>query len=108
MLAQWIAQREAAHEAFAVLGDFARAMDNGDTFVAGLAPPGALLRATEGHASPCWGGGAFVDHILLGGGARPWIQPGSLRVMVYRETGEDWHERLSGHCPVSVGLLPPS
>ncbi len=108
VLAAWIAQRQAAGEAFAVLGDFARGMDGGDTFAPALAPPGTLLRATEGRASPCWGGGAFVDHIMLGGAARGWMQPGSLRVMVFRETGEGWHERLSGHCPVSVGLSPPS
>ena len=108
VLAGWIAQRQAAGEAFAVLGDFGRAMDGDDAFLASLAAPGTLLRVTEHHASPCWGGSAFVDHILLGGAARGWVQPGSLRVMVYRETGADWHERLSGHCPVSVGLSPPS
>ena len=107
-LADWIAQRQAASEAFAIAGDFGRVMDGDDPFAAMLATPGTLLRATERHASPCWGGGAFVDHILLGGAARNWVQPDSLRVMVYRETGENWRERLSSHCPVSIGLLPPS
>lgn len=106
-LAGWVAQQQAAGEAFAILGDFGRVMDGGDEFVASLAPPLTLVRVTEGHASPCWGGGAFVDHILLGGAARQWLQPGSLRVMVYRETDESWRDRLSGHCPVSVSLLPP-
>lgn len=107
VLAAWVAQRQAAGEAFAILGDFGRVMDGDDDFVAGLAAPLTLLRVTEGHASPCWGGGAFVDHILLGGAARQWLQPGSLRVMVYRETNESWRDRLSGHCPVSASLLPP-
>ena len=64
---------------------------------------GALARATEGHSDPCWGeNGDFIDHILAGGAARAWMQPATLRVLVYRETDPALKERLSDHCPVSV------
>jgi exonuclease III len=67
-----------------------------------------LTRATEGRASPCWGGEAFIDHIMLGGAAREWLQPDTLRVLTYRETGAEWQQRLSDHCPVSVRLRVPN
>jgi hypothetical protein len=44
---------------------------------------------------------------LLGGAARAWLLPDTLRVLTYRETGEAWKERLSDHCPVSVRLHAP-
>jgi hypothetical protein len=31
----------------------------------------------------------------------------TLRVLVYRETGEEWRARLSDHCPVSVRFAVP-
>jgi hypothetical protein len=48
-----------------------------------------------------------VDHIIAGGAARGWMQADSLRVLVYREQGRDWRERLSDHCPVSVRFRLP-
>ncbi len=107
-LQDWIARRQAEGMAFVVMGDFNRRMDDHDAFLAGLRQAAPLLRVTEGFANPCWGGAPFIDHILLGGPARQWVTPGSLRVLVYRETGEDWKERLSDHCPVSVELQPPA
>lgn len=103
----WMAQRRAEGAAFVLLGDFNRWMDAGDAFYAGLAQEGSLMRATEGRSSPCWGGGGFIDHIIAGGAARGWMQADSLRVLVYRETGADWRERLSDHCPVSVRFVLP-
>jgi endonuclease/exonuclease/phosphatase family metal-dependent hydrolase len=81
-------------------------MDGDDTFLAALDQAAPLVRATEGHSSPCWGRESFIDHILVGGPAREWLRPGSLRVMVYQETGREWQERLSDHCPISVRLAP--
>jgi endonuclease/exonuclease/phosphatase family metal-dependent hydrolase len=103
-LQEWIAARTADGVAFAILGDFNRHMDGRDQFWAALRQVAPLTRATEGRASPCWGGEAFIDHILLGGAARAWLLPDTLRVLTYRETGDAWKERLSDHCPVSVRL----
>ncbi|WP_439580530.1 endonuclease/exonuclease/phosphatase family protein [Elioraea sp.] len=104
-IARWIAARRAAADAFIVLGDFNRRMDGDDDDVfqvlSGAAP---LTRATAGFSNPCWGGAVFIDHILLGGAARDWLVPRSLRVMVYRETDRSFRDRLSDHCPVSVTL----
>lgn len=103
----WIAQRQQDAAAFLLMGDFNRWMDGRDAFYAGLAATAPLLRATEGHSSPCWGGGGFIDHIIAGGAARAWLEPDSLIVMTYREKGAAWKERLSDHCPVSVKLRLP-
>ena len=76
-------------------------------FIRTIAAPTPLTRATEGYSSPCWGHEAFIDHILIGGAARAWVMPNSLRVLAYRETDRAWKERLSDHCPVSVRLTVP-
>lgn len=106
-LAAWITARQAEGIPFLVLGDFNRWMDGKDSFLAALDQAAPLVRATEGRASPCWGKEAFIDHILAGGQAAQWLVPDSLRVMVYQETGKDWQDRLSDHCPVSVRLAAP-
>ncbi|MBV9783355.1 MAG: endonuclease/exonuclease/phosphatase family protein [Acidisphaera sp.] len=104
----WIAQRRAEGVPFVVMGDFNRWMDGNDQLLAALRRAAPLARATEGREDPCWGGGQFIDHILAGGPARTWMQPQTLRVLVYRETDPAWKERLSDHCPVSVDFtLPP-
>jgi endonuclease/exonuclease/phosphatase family metal-dependent hydrolase len=103
-LLDWIRARRTEGIAFAVLGDFNRHMDGRDQFWSALRQAAPLARATEGRASPCWGGEAFIDHIILGGAARDWMQPDTLRVLTYRETGAAWAHRLSDHCPVSVRL----
>jgi endonuclease/exonuclease/phosphatase family metal-dependent hydrolase len=103
-LLDWIRARRADRIAFAVLGDFNRHMDGRDQLWSALREAAPLTRATEGRASPCWGGEAFIDHIILGGAARDWLVADSLRVLTYRETGAEWKQRLSDHCPVSVRL----
>lgn len=106
-LQDWIAQRRAEEVPFAILGDFNRVMDGPDPLLKALLRAGPLVRATEGRASPCWGGGSFIDHILAGGAAGAWMQTATLRVLVYREQEPEWKERLSDHCPVSVRFLLP-
>jgi endonuclease/exonuclease/phosphatase family metal-dependent hydrolase len=106
-LAGWIRARQAEGIGFTVLGDFNRHMDGTDQFWRALERAAPLTRATEGHSSPCWGGEAFIDHIILGGAARDWLEPDTLRVLTYRENGAEWKARLSDHCPVSVRLRVP-
>ena len=107
VLAQWIETRRREGDAFMVLGDFNRGLDKPNPFALKLRAAAPMIRATEGFSSPCWGQEPFIDHILIGGPARAWIAPGSLRVLAYRETGPEWKARLSDHCPVSVRLVPP-
>jgi endonuclease/exonuclease/phosphatase family metal-dependent hydrolase len=106
-LQTWIAARKAEGVAFVVLGDFNRWMDDKDQLIAGLRAAAPLARATEGRSSPCWGGERFIDHILAGGAAAQWMQPATLSVLVFREAGEDWKDRLSDHCAVAVRFRLP-
>ncbi len=107
VLQGWIAQRRAEGVPFVLLGDFNRWFDGRDGFYAALQSSGPLARATEARSSPCWGGGGFIDHIVAGGPAIGWMQPDTLRVMVFKETGIAWKDRLSDHCPVSVRFHLP-
>ena len=113
ILAAWIAARRQEGIPFLVLGDFNRAFAAGDPRYGALqeAAGGALLDTEAGNSSPCWGGdeggGDFIDHVLLGGGAADWLVPGSLRVMVYSETDPALKDHISDHCPVSVRLAVP-
>jgi len=106
-LTQWIAARQAEGVPFILMGDFNRWMDGHDQLWSALRRAAPLTRATQGFASPCWGGESFIDHIIAGGPARDWLEPGTLRVLVFKQTGEEWKERLSDHCPVSVRLRLP-
>ncbi len=106
-LESWIAARRAEATPFVLLGDFNRWMHGRDAFWAGMNDAAPLVRATAGRSSPCWGGGGFIDHVIAGGAAAAWMQPETLRVLVFRETGQDWKMRLSDHCPVSVRFRTP-
>ncbi len=106
-LADWIAARRQEGVPFIVLGDFNRRMDRNDTLLADLRKAAPLVRATEGHSSPCWGKESFIDHILAGGPAADWMRPDTLRVLTYHETDPTLKEQLSDHCPVSVNLAVP-
>jgi endonuclease/exonuclease/phosphatase family metal-dependent hydrolase len=112
ILAGWIAARRREGVAFTLLGDFNRSFEApGEPLYRRLESAAPLTRVTAGTSNPCWagprGGRAFIDHILLGGPAREWLVPGSLRVLVYAEQGRDWRERLSDHCPLSIRLAVP-
>lgn len=104
----WIAQRRAEGVPFVLLGDFNRVMDGEDDLLAALNAAAPLSRATQGMASPCWGGNTFIDHILAGGPARAWMQPQTTHVLTYRGFSPDAKEHLSDHCPVSVHFVLPN
>jgi endonuclease/exonuclease/phosphatase family metal-dependent hydrolase len=106
ILQRWVAQRRAEGVPFILFGDFNRIMDAQDDVLAALQSSGPLALADAGHDSPCWGGGHFIDHILAGGAARAWLDPASLRVLVYREN-VGMRDHLSDHCPVSVRFHLP-
>lgn len=113
-LAEWVRQAAAAGGAFAVLGDFNRVFDRAEEMGRALDRAAKLVRVTAGKSDPCWEGGAFIDHIFLGGPARDWLVPGSLRVMTYQAGGPApalpvarGRHALSDHCPVSVRLAVP-
>jgi endonuclease/exonuclease/phosphatase family metal-dependent hydrolase len=106
-LQDWITARQQEGVPFIVLGDFNRHMDGRDQLWAALSNTAPLVRATEGRSSPCWVTEAFIDHIIAGGAARDWMQLPTLRVLSYRESGEEWKDRLSDHCPVSVQFQTP-
>ena len=108
VLAEWIAARAAAGDAFAIAGDFNRRMDRDPLMLPALERAAPLLRTTAGRSNPCWGGRPFIDHILLGGPARDRLVPNSLRVLVYAERAPEDRDRLSDHCPVSVTLRAPA
>jgi endonuclease/exonuclease/phosphatase family metal-dependent hydrolase len=106
-LADWISARRAEGVPFLVAGDFNRVFDEKDDFGDAFASAAPLTRVTAGFENPCWNGAPFIDHIFLGGAARRWLVPDSLRVQVFHEAGEEWKKRLSDHCPVSVRLDVP-
>ena len=59
VLSEWITARQQEGVPFLVLGDFNRWMDGRDTLLAELREAAPLVRATEGHSSPCWGARAL-------------------------------------------------
>ncbi|KDE19350.1 hypothetical protein AZ09_12700 [Acetobacter aceti 1023] len=104
-LDDWVAARTQHHEAFAVMGDFNRHLTAHDPLFLTLLRIAPLDLVTAGMASPCQGGSYFIDHIILGGAARAWKIPNSLRVI---PLAEEAGQTLSDHCPVSITLHLPS
>ncbi len=106
-LQSWLAERQQEGAGFVLLGDFNRWLDAKDPFIDRLQQSAPLLRADAAMSSNCWGGGAFLDHILIGGTARQMLAAGSFRELVYRETDQAMRQHLSSHCPISIKLNLP-
>lgn len=103
-LAAWAASRQGDGSPFMLMGDFNRVLDQRESMGDALDRAAPMMRVTAGRENPCWGGRPFIDHIFLGGAARDWLQPGSLRVQIFHEHDPSWMDRLSDHCPVSIRL----
>jgi len=107
----WIDARAKAGDAFAVLGDFNRLLDESDDVWRALDdhdPPGLTLARTETKlGSLCRSQQKprpFIDHIVLGGPATDWLVPESFRELRYDESDKRAHLKLSDHCPILVEL----
>ncbi|HEY4250051.1 MAG TPA: endonuclease/exonuclease/phosphatase family protein [Roseomonas sp.] len=107
VLAGWIAERRREGVPFMILGDFNRRIGRNDELFEQLSEAAPLTHANAGFSNPCWGGGSFIDQILVGGAARGWVEDGSLRVLVYAEQDRRLRDRLSDHCPVSLRVRMP-
>jgi endonuclease/exonuclease/phosphatase family metal-dependent hydrolase len=106
-LSGWTAARQEEGVPFMLIGDFNRSMDVPEDMSNALSQAAPLTRVTAGQSDPCWNGDSFIDHIFLGGAARAWLEPGSLRVMTYQTNDRRDRARLSDHCPVSVRIIAP-
>ncbi len=120
ILEGWIDSQAAAHQRFAVLGDFNRELlrEHGPARSASgqplqlwpeiddAHPPGARLRnAAEGqpfrNCVPGQAHSGFIDHIVLGHAASHAIVTGSFERVTF-SAADARHARLSDHCPVAV------
>ena len=107
----WVDARAQANEAFAVLGDFNRHLDDRDDLWVALndgEPSTLKLQRTDpDRGSLCRSQRSprpFIDHILLGGSAATWLVPGSFRELRYDPEDKQAREKLSDHCPILVEL----
>jgi endonuclease/exonuclease/phosphatase family metal-dependent hydrolase len=114
VLEGWIDARAREGAAFAVLGDFNRALGEADDplyrELDDADPPGlALRRASLRTHSECQPGRRrhAIDHVLLGGAAAEWLAPEGLRELAYRDEDRAAGRRLSDHCPIQLVLSPP-
>lgn len=115
VLEGWIDARAREGAAFAVLGDFNRALgDQGDALLRELDdadPPGlALRRASLREQAACRPGRRLqaIDHVLLGGPAVRWLLPEGSRELPYRADDRAAGRKLSDHCPIQLVLAPPA
>jgi endonuclease/exonuclease/phosphatase family metal-dependent hydrolase len=112
VLEGWIDARAREGVAFAVLGDFNRALAEADDALFreldDNEPKGLrLVRAGARTHSSCRGKRQLaVDHVLLGGSASDWLSPTGLTELRYEHEDLSAGLKLSDHCPIHVTLAP--
>jgi endonuclease/exonuclease/phosphatase family metal-dependent hydrolase len=113
VLEAWIDARAREGVPFAVLGDFNRRFERPDTFWPeiddGDPPDARLTDVAAGRTSGCWGGEfpRYVDHIVLGRSAAAWLEPGSIRQLLFEPWDARYKSTLSDHCPLAATLDLP-
>ncbi|MGY6551527.1 MAG: 5'-nucleotidase, lipoprotein e(P4) family [Erythrobacter sp.] len=110
VLARWAAERQAAGEPFAIMGDFNRrleidaALPAPDSLWAALAAAAPVARISEGEAyRPCRAGDnytAYIDHVILGG-ALADLRRDFVHIAM---TSEPEDAVLSDHCLLGADL----
>jgi endonuclease/exonuclease/phosphatase family metal-dependent hydrolase len=112
VLEGWIDARAREGVAFAVLGDFNRALGELDDALFreldDADPPGLVLRRASRSDSACRPGRhrKAIDHVLLGGAAVHWAAPDAPRELAYRADDRAAGRKLSDHCPIELVLAP--
>lgn len=112
VLEGWIDARAREGVAFAVLGDFNRALGEADDALFRELddndPKGLrLVRAGTRTHSECGKKRQLaVDHVLLGGSASDWLSPTGLSELRYEHDDLAARLKLSDHCPIHVTLAP--
>jgi endonuclease/exonuclease/phosphatase family metal-dependent hydrolase len=113
ILESWIDARARERTAFAVLGDFNRALGEPDDplfrELDDADPPGLTLRrASLRTHSECRSRRRqrAIDHVLLGGAAALWLSSEGLRELTYTAEDNLAGRKLSDHCPIQITLTP--
>jgi endonuclease/exonuclease/phosphatase family metal-dependent hydrolase len=114
VLEAWVDTRAREGDAFAVVGDFNRALsDREDELLRTLDdgdPEGLVLaQATPARRGACTKKShQAVDHMLLGGPATSWLAPASFAELIHLPDDVSQHVRLSDHCPLVIELRLPN
>lgn len=114
VLEGWVDARARDGGAFAVLGDFNRALTDGTDALLQELDDGdpaslALTQATPARRAACTKQShQAVDHVLLGGPATLWLAPKSFAELLALPSDTSQHTKLSDHCPLVIGLRLPN
>lgn len=114
-LEAWIDARARDGDPYVVVGDFNRVLGDGKDALYRELDDGEpaslqLQRASPRVRTRCLGGRtqSAIDHIVLGGAAGDWLQPGGFIEFSYDPGDLQGNYQLSDHCPIAVDLELPS